>query len=492
MWWLLLLLVVVIDAKIVWSVPNVTNPEEFARMNNLIYVTSVGSYSVFHGTRKRNTIPIANMVEETKRRHFKRVFTRTSDPLFPQQWHLRTIGLHPTATGQGVHIAIVDDGVEFAHPDLAANFNAALSYDYNHNQANVNPYRDDGHGTSAAGSCCAAANNICGRGVAHKAQIVGIRLISEPAYDYQEAQALIHKKDQIPIYSCSWGPEDSGNQLSGPGRITHDVLWTPRIYVWASGNGRQNLDNCNYDGYANHPNIIAIGAVDHTGQRAYYSEGGACLFAVAPSSGAGEGISTTDLMGWAGYDRGECTNNFGGTSAAAPIAAGVFALMLEVRPQLTSRDIQHIVAKGKTHNHETGFGLLETGPLIELAKTHTLVGPQKTLTVGPLDLHGARIPDDGGSWFTHTVTIPQVPFIERFAITVTMTHGRRGQVLLRFGDSVLSEHRGDPTSGRSTWTYTTVHEWGKNATQWQFKARDDTRDAWSGTLESIIVTIYYI
>lgn len=490
--WLLLFIITLATGKTLWSVPNVTDPHEFARIHDLSYVTSVGRYSIFQGTRKRSAIiPISDMFEETKRRHFKRVFTRTSDPLFPQQWHLRTIGLPPSGnTGQGVPIAIVDDGVEFSHPDLADNFDAALSYDYNHNQANVNPYRDDGHGTSAAGSCCAVANNICGRGVAHHARIVGIRLISEPAYDYQEAQALVHKKDQIPIYSCSWGPEDSGNQLSGPGRIAQEALWSNKIYVWAAGNGRQNMDNCNYDGYANHPNVIAIGALDHTGQRAYYSEGGSCLFAMAPSSGAGEGISTTDLMGWAGYDRGECTNNFGGTSAAAPIAAGVFALLLEVRPQLTTRDIQHIIAKGKSHSHDTGFGLLETAPLLAAARTHVLVGPQRTLTIGPIDLHGARIPDT--EWFSQLITIPQVPFIERFAITVTMNHGRRGQVLLRFGDSILSEHRGDTTGGRSTWTYTTVHEWGKNATQWWFKARDDTRDGWSGTLESIIVTVYYI
>lgn len=51
-------------------------------------------------------------------------------------------------------------------------------------------------------------------------------------------------------------------------------------------------------------------------------------------------------MGGAGYDPTECTSNFGGTSSSAPLAAGIIALILEQRPDLTWRDVKHVIAKG--------------------------------------------------------------------------------------------------------------------------------------------------
>ena len=74
------------------------------------------------------------------------------------------------------------------------------------------------------------------------------------------------------------------------------------IFVWAGGNGKGVHDNGNYDGYANHYTTMAIGAVDHTGHQAWYSEDCACLLAVTPSSGtSGKSITTVDLSGAPGY-----------------------------------------------------------------------------------------------------------------------------------------------------------------------------------------------
>lgn len=63
------------------------------------------------------------------------------------------------------------------------------------------------------------------------------------------------------------------------------------------------LDNCNYDGYANHPVTVAIGAVSDRGTRSYYSEECAALLVAAPSSGGDRGITTCDLMGRDGYNQ---------------------------------------------------------------------------------------------------------------------------------------------------------------------------------------------
>lgn len=80
-----------------------------------------------------------------------------------------------------------------------------------------------------------------------------------------------------------------------------------------------------------------------------------------------------------------CTDRHTGTSAAAPLAAGIIALMLEARPCLTWRDIQHIIVytsvrvdidpeewqvngAGLAHSHKHGFGLLDSWRLVTTSK----------------------------------------------------------------------------------------------------------------------------
>ena len=489
--WILWLLLALGYSKEIWNV-KVSNPRVFAINHGVKYLDTVQGYSIFESTRHTS-----NAFFETDglyRDERKKQFKRSADPLFPQQWHLHTLHINQVhRTGRGVTVAIVDDGLEHTHPDLHPNFDASLSWDINHNRPDVTPSHYDGHGTSAAGVCCAAqGNGICGRGVAPDAKLIGLELISENTYDYQEAQAYSRNAGRIRIYSNSWGPEDSGRHMEAPGRITKRALKrSGQIIVWAAGNGRQNQDNINYDGYANNPYTIAIGAVDHNGAQASYSEPGACLFAMAPSSGAGMGVTTTDLAGRYGYSRGLCTNQFGGTSSAAPLAAGIFALMLEENPHLSWRDVMHIIVKtSKTgHTHEMGFGVLDIPPLLEAAKTHTSVPPMAKRKSGVITV-SAPIPDNG-SWLVKRITVPNgLNFVEQIAVTVHMVHARHGQVLVQLGDSVLAEHRDDLHSGASVWTYTTVHEWGNSSNVWDFRIRDDTQDGFTGMLLSVSLTLF--
>lgn len=89
------------------------------------------------------------------------------------------------------------------------------------------------------------------------------------------------------------------------------------IFVFASGNGGRVDDHCGCDGFVNMPETIAIGGVDYCGQQPFYAERCASLMAVTYSSGSNinKKITTIDL-------RGKCTNDFSGTSAAAPVASG--------------------------------------------------------------------------------------------------------------------------------------------------------------------------
>src|SRR6185436_3280548 len=135
------------------------------------------------------------------------------------------------------------------------------------------------------------------------------------------------------------------------------------IYVWASGNGAGCFEDINYDGYANSIYVLPIGAVTDQGLHAPYSESGACLVGCVPSGSPGrQGLTTTDLVGNDGFNRpgasGEISDRnytqlFAGTSAAAPVASGMVALLLQARPALNWRDVKEILLRSSTRLQPT-------------------------------------------------------------------------------------------------------------------------------------------
>lgn len=100
------------------------------------------------------------------------------------------------------------------------------------------------------------------------------------------------------------------------------------------------MDNCNCDGYTNSIWTLSISSATENGQVPWYSEACSSTLATTYSSGSNgeKQIVTTDL-------HHQCTNSHTGTSASAPLAAGICALALEANDKLTWRDMQHIVVR---------------------------------------------------------------------------------------------------------------------------------------------------
>jgi subtilisin-like proprotein convertase family protein len=466
-----------------------------------------------------------------------------NDPRFPDQWHLVNTGQSGGTTGEdagvtsvweqnvlgsGVTVAIVDDGVDHTHPDLWGNYDFVNSYDFNGSDADAGPGEFDDHGTAVAGIVGALGNNAVGvSGVAPLAKLASLRLIGDITTDAIEAAALAYRNQQIHIYSNSWGPFDDGASLEGPGPLTLDALRqgvdTGRgglgsIYVWAAGNGHVVTDNVNYDGYANSRYTIAVTAIGHDGFQAPYAEPGAPILVSAHSDNTefssaafASSITTTDRVGESGYEEGDYTDSFGGTSAATPLVSGVVALMLQANPNLTWRDVQHVLVQsarqndpldgdwvangaGRPVNHRYGFGAVNAAAAVALASNWTSVAPETAATSGEIPV-GQAIPDGDASGISSSVTINDLMKVESVGVVFDADHSYRGDlsVVLVSPDgteSVLAEAHNDDGDDYNKWTFTSTHHWDEIAKgTWTLKVTDP-RGGDAGTWNSWKLNLY--
>lgn len=271
------------------------------------------------------------------------------DPKWQQMWYLnRGQGLDMNVqkvwemniTGRGVVVTILDDGLEGDHPDLVENYDPRASYDVNNQDDDPSPRYDiidsNRHGTRCAGEVAASANNSnCAVGVAYHAKVGGVRMLDGDVTDAVEARSLSLNPQHIHIYSASWGPDDDGKTVDGPGELATKAFMSGvakgrhglgSIFIWASGNGGREHDNCNCDGYTNSIWTLSISSATENGLVPWYSEACSSTLATTYSSGSfGERqIVTTDL-------HHGCTSTHTGTSASAPLAAGIAALALEAK-----------------------------------------------------------------------------------------------------------------------------------------------------------------
>ncbi|POY70258.1 hypothetical protein BMF94_6844 [Rhodotorula taiwanensis] len=462
------------------------------------------------------------------------------DPLWPKQWHLvngvqtensiNVTGVwEQGVVGKGVNVAIVDDGLDMHSDDLAANFHADGSWDYNDHTALPEPrLSDDQHGTRCAGEIAAVKNDVCGVGVAHGAGVAGIRILSASISDADEASSLNYGYQTNDIYSCSWGPPDDGKSMEAPGRLIVKAMINGvqngrqgkgSIFVFASGNGGAVDDQCNFDGYTNSLMSITVGAIDRKGLHPFYSEACSANMVVTYSSGSGDNIHTTDV------GKNTCTDRHGGTSAAAPIAAGIFALVLEVRPDLTWRDMQHLcvqtavqinpddpdwqmTASGRPYNHKYGFGKLDAWAIVEAAKSWDLVKPQAWWQ-SPLvfadaveSQQGKPVTKDGAvaelEVTTQHLREANLERLEHVTITVHIEHERRGNIEVelvspRGMKSILARPRrfDDEASGMPGWVFMSVKHWDEDPVgKWTLRVRDRQDNGKKGHFQGFSLALW--
>lgn len=458
-----------------------------------------------------------------------------TDPIFKEQWHLfntaqpgndiNVTGVWLSGNfGQGATVAIVDDGIDMYSDDIKDNYFAEGSYDYNDPGPEPRPrLSDDHHGTRCAGEIAAVRNNVCGVGVAYQGMVAGIRILSKQISDIDEAEALNYGYQKNHIYSCSWGPPDDGMSMDEPGILIKKAMLNGvqngrggrgSLYVFASGNGARAGDNCNFDGYTNSIYSITVGAIDRKGIHPYYSELCSAQLVVTYSSGSGDAIHTTDV------GPNKCNKSHGGTSAAAPLAAGIFALVVSARPELSWRDLQWLTVNtavpvneadgswqstpyGKKFSHKFGYGKLDSYAIVEAAKTMTLVKPQAWFVTPWMHVKQPVPEGDQGLSSHFAVTAEMLKDanferVEQITVTMNLEHQRRGDLAVELVSpagviSHLSAARpyDSIAEGYSDWTFMTVAHFGESGVgDWKLIAKDTVQNGKTGNLTDWKMTLW--
>jgi hypothetical protein len=384
------------------------------------------------------------------------------DPLLPylQGWYLE--GLNDNAQryavdinarsawsisrGEGITIAIVDDGVELHHPDLTNQQIASLHYNFEaETNAGNHPATYLNHGTAVAGLAVAEANNRLGiSGVAPEANFASWVIIKTNATfvpGTQLAKMFEFENDQVQVQNHSWVkqtvrlvPMTEAENLAISNAVHHGRGGLGVVMIRAAGNSRQQGRNVNEDAYTADPRVITVGAVRADGRAASYSTPGAPILVAVPGGEPDFTLMSTDRLGSLGMNQLSFSNDpalsdyvfsglgFSGTSAAAPVLSGIAALMLSANTNLTVRDVQHILVQsafqvdsadpdnqtngaGFIVNHNSGFGLVNAGTATQLAAAWTNVPAvaRASVTVGITN----AIPDAGLQLLiTSTTPIP--------------------------------------------------------------------------------------
>ena len=472
-----------------------------------------------------------------------------NDPLFADQWHLQNTGqtggtpgadanvipAWEVATGEDVTIAIVDDGLQSDHPDLVDKYLPELSYDFVEDDSDPSPNLEAesprSHGTSVAGVAAASTNNNIGvAGAAPDAHLAGIRLFPSESdatlavadekfvSDSQVANALSYQNQEIDIYNNSWqfptfasmGEETQAALQNG---VRNGRGGLGNIFVFGATNGRP-YTNINYNAYSNSRYTIAVAAIDHTDNLAYYSTPGASILVSAYSGGGTiyPSITTTDLVGENGFNpESDYRDGFGGTSSAAPLVSGVVALMLDANPNLTWRDVQHIIVETSAQNDPTdpswtlngaghevsykyGFGAVDANAAVTAAQDWTTVEPEIATTSEEINVDTA-IPDNDGEGVTSTVGITEDVQIEWVEVVFDAEHTQRGdlEVTLTSPDgteSILAETNRDVNDDYDSWVFTSARHWDESSLgDWTLEVSDNTTGE-TGTWNDWQLNIY--
>lgn len=343
----------------------------------------------------------------------QKLLSTINAPFFKQQWYLENNGQRGGKVGADVKardawsitkgdpnitIAIIDLGFDIFHEALNITNKIVhpinLTIDPPDHSLARSYYL---HGTACAGIATASQNNLGISGIAPDCQLMPIKVSSDIIANQNIlSEAMYYAVDhQADIISCSLGPNNSPWPMQPVLREAIDYATTKGrngrgcIIFWSTGNRKYKDLPISINEVASYKNIIAVGASTNLDRIAHYSPQGPEMDIVAPSNGGTQAIFTTVDTGlgsnqWTPHRN--YIDNFGGTSAATPLAAGIGALILSVNRDLNWQSVRQIIFDSAdkigdvvyqpshpnrpagTHNNVYGYGRVNAAKAVLLAQ----------------------------------------------------------------------------------------------------------------------------
>jgi len=278
-----------------------------------------------------------------------------NDPMYSSQWGLTKIQADKawdiTTGRQDIIIAVIDTGVDYNHPDLAANIwknpreipnngidddkNGLVDdyYGYDFFNGKADPMDDNGHGTHVAGIIGAVGNNGIGiAGVNWNVKILPLKFMgADGTGDILSAVAAISYARQMgaSIITCSWGGKGHSQALADAIRQTN------ALFVVAAGNEGTNNDvTAFYPANFGYNNVIAVTSIDTSDQLGSSANYGQRTVNVAAP---GVGILSTHPVNKNSYVQKS------GTSMATPFVSGIAGLMLSTNSRLSPAQLKSLI-----------------------------------------------------------------------------------------------------------------------------------------------------
>lgn len=403
-----------------------------------------------------------------------------ADNLYSQQWHLNNsgglVGLKAgadvsaegawdiTRGSRDITICVMDDGFDLKHPDFNVPGKILAPRDFGQNDFLPNPvFEDDNHGTACAGVACAEENGSGVVGLAPQSSFMPVRMgawLTDQAMVELFQYAIDNNADVI---SCSWSASawDFSLSTSISAIISTTATQGRRnnkgcVILFAAGNEDRPLKGekdgkRSYQGFALHPDVIAVAASNSLDQRSSYSNYGPEIAFCAPSSGSpGRRIVTTDRRGTKGYSSSDFTHDFGGTSSSTPLAAGLAGLILSVNSELSSAEVKAIMMdtadkiqeeSGKyVDGHSPLYGHGRINAETAISKTAGVSGQPSLPEVLYIE-HRVNKPIPDNRQVKDTISFPNDVNIDQFEVSIDIQHTWRGDLQVKLltpqGDEIL-------------------------------------------------------
>jgi thermitase len=320
--------------------------------------------------------------------NFLRRFERTPRSAPQGQWAHETIGI-PDAWkisrgDSSIRVAVLDEGVDTSHPAIKPAVVAESDFIGGMGNSAM-PNGDDAHGTACAGIIVGRGKTV--PGVAPGCSLLAARIAMDDGSghwvfeDYATADAIDWCwRNDAAVLSNSWSggpPSDAISRAFGRAR-TQGRGGKGAVVCIAAGNDQRAIDfPGDLPGYvtvaASNPDDERKTRTSSDGETWWGSNYGPTIWMLAP----GVFISTTDIAGARGYDPGNYTATFNGTSSATPHVAGVAALMLSANPGLSASDVRALLAATAAPlgsqagwTDKLGYGRLNAGAAVAAALAH--------------------------------------------------------------------------------------------------------------------------